>query len=307
MNKSKKILIITHPGFLNTIVKIIKKLDSGDIKVISFNDHIWRGRTLFQRANLLKDYHCVHFFWGKVKIIDFLIFRFYSKVKIIDHFMGTDLYNILKSKRKTFELKLCSKLSKILVVGYILNEELNSIGVDNEIVYIINHEVKKTDYNFPLDKKAIVYIPSARKIFFNYDMLFRLAEENMDTEFTWFPYEKEENEILPENVTTFKYINNLEIQNKFIENKVFIRIPVHDGGAPLSLIEALNVGRLCIWSFKMEGSETIQNYEELKYKFTSLISKTEPNKKGEDYVISEFNFEKIINGFKQIYSDLGLL
>jgi hypothetical protein len=306
MNKSKKILIITHPGFLNTIIRIINKLDSGDIKVISFRDRMWRGKTLIQRGKLLKNYDCVHFFWGKVKIIDFLIFRFYSKVKIINHFMGTDLYNTLKSKRKTFELKLCSKLSTILVVGYILNEELNSIGIDNEIVYIINHEVKKTDYNFPKEQKAIVYIPSARKKFFNYDMLFRLAEENADTEFTWFPYEKEENEILPENVKAIKYINNTEIPDKFIENKVFIRIPVHDGGAPLSLIEALNVGRWCIWSFEMEGAEMIQDYDGLKQKFTKLISKTEPNTKGEDYVVSEFNFDRIVNGFKQIYSDMEL-
>lgn len=307
MKNKKKILIIAHPGFSDTIEYIVKDISSADVRVISFKDKIWKGKNIFRRVALLKNYDCVHFFWGNVKIFDLLFYRIFSGVKLINHFMGTDLYNTLKSKRKTIELLLCSKICKIVVVGYVLSEELTKIGIKNDIVFIINHEVVKQDFTFPADRKVIVYIPSTRKAFFRHDFLTRLANEFSDIEFTWFPYTKGTDEDLPKNVSVISYIHKEEVLAEMQKHKIFIRIPIHDGGAPLSLIEALNIGRWCIWTFNMEYVNKITSYSDLKSNLMQLIEKNDHNHKGEEFVIEHFNFQKIVEGFIDLYKKTGLI
>ncbi|MDD3044937.1 MAG: hypothetical protein PHF33_05715 [Candidatus Delongbacteria bacterium] len=285
----------------------MKDISSVDARVVSFKDKIWKGKNILRRIILLNNYDCVHFFWGNVKIFDFLFYRIFSGVKIINHFMGTDLHNILKSKRKTLELRMCAIISKIVVVGYVLSEELSEIGINNDIVYIINHEVVKKEFTFPDDRKVIAYIPSTRKTFFRHDFLLKLSEDHPDIKFTWFPYTKEADEYVPKNVSVIPYIQKDQVLTEMQKHKIFIRIPIHDGGAPLSLIEALNIGRWCIWTFNMENVNKIDSYNDLKSNLEKLIEKNDYNMKGEVFVLEHFDFPKIVAGFTELYIKMGLI
>jgi hypothetical protein len=218
--------------------------------------------------------------------------------------MGTDLFNMInKSYLKRLELKFCSSIAKYIVVGKILKDDLKTLNINSEIVYIINHDLKKTKYTFPIERKAIAYIPSTRKKFFQQALLKQLAIDFPNVLFTWFPYQKELEENLPHNINCISYIKKQSVLSEMMKNKIFIRLPIHDGGAPLSLIEALSIGRWAIWSFNFRHVCTSNNYPELKTNFEKLINKEEANTKAENFVLEEFKMTHITNGFLKLYKN----
>lgn len=299
--KTKKILIVVHPGFAETLRNITSQIDSFQIDVISFKDMHWRGKKLRQRVQLAKKYDILHFFWGYAKIFDFLVYKYWGRLKIINHFIGTDLFHLINSRKKRLELRLCSKISKFIVVGHILNHDLNELNIKNEIVYIMNQDIKKLDYSFPHENRAIAYIPSTRKSFFQHQYLVKLAKDFPQVQFTWFPYKTNPDEEIPSNVVCKIYIEKSKVLEEMGKHKIFLRLAIHDGGAPLSLIEAMSIGRWVIWSFSLDWVNTVKSYDNLRFTFETLIQKEKPNKAAEDFVLDKFNMRAIVEGFISLY------
>ena len=46
---------------------------------------------------------------------------------------------------------------------------------------------------------------------------------------------------------------------------------------------------------------TATNYSELQQNFKSLIEKSTPNTLAEEYVLEQFNLDKIVEGFIELY------
>ncbi|MDA3885284.1 MAG: hypothetical protein PF638_06780 [Candidatus Delongbacteria bacterium] len=304
MKNNKKILIITHPGFKIGIQNVARSLNEFTIDVYSFKDKEWRNRSIFSRFSLVRKYNIVHFFWGYAKIFDFIIYRLLGNSKIINHFIGTDLYNIIKrSFLKRTELKLCSYLSNFSCVSSILSEDLRKINIQSSILPFVNQNIKKRNLNYPLENRIMVYLPSERKKFFKHDMLLKLAKEMKDINFTWFPYKKDPNEILPDNISTIERIERENMFNTFNEHKIFIRIPEHDG-LPNTILEALSMGRWVIWSYEMNNVTKVNNYDELYQSVKFMIENPNPNVEGADFVINNYSFKHICELFNKNYREL---
>jgi hypothetical protein len=206
-----------------------------------------------------------------------------------------------KSWLKKFKLKLCSKIALTTTTGYILHEEFNELKIKNKVLNFVNFELKKQNYKFPEKKRAIAYLPSDRKIFYNHKTLFKLALDFPDTEFIWFPYIKEKNEDIPTNVHCIDYVPRQDLFSEIGKNKVFLRISEHDG-LPNTLLEALSIGRWAIWSFPFEFVSSFKSYEQLKTEFNILINRTEPNILGEQYILENFNINYVRKNFNKFYS-----
>lgn len=299
-----KILIISQPAFVNGLKLITKDFSEFSFEILSFNNKNWIGKSFLSKLIFLKDYDIIHFFRGRTKLFHFLLFRFLSKTKIVNHFIGTDLYRILKNNNfKKMKLKLCSKLSVTVSTGMILHKELNELKIKNEVLNFVNYDLKKNEYVFPKNKRAIVYLPSDKKVFFNQKTLFKLALDFPETEFAWFPYIKEKKEDLPTNVHCFDYISEQDLFSEMAKNKVFLRISEHDG-LPNTLLEALSIGRWVIWTFPFKFVSNFNSYEQLKTEFDKLINKTESNIEGEKFVLENFNLDSVKKNFKEFYSSV---
>jgi len=298
----KKVLIISHPNFTNGLKIIASEIPGISADVISFKGNLFEKKSLFEKGRLLSNYDIVHFFWAYIRLFDLLYFKLFLRKRIINNFIGSDLYKILSEGgfRKRTELRLCSHLSEYAVTGGILKNELNELGINSVRVDFINSEIRKREYTYPSEKVAAVYLPSMSKDFYNFHFLLKLAENFPDVEFIWFPYKREMNEKLPGNITTVEYVEHEKIFSFFNEVRVFIRLPLHDG-LPNTLIESLNIGRWAIWSSDHYGVSKAENYDELAEHFSILIEKEEPNIDAEKYVTEQYNLKKISWNFSELY------
>ena len=88
-----------------------------------------------------------------------------------------------------------------------------------------------------------------------------------------------------------------QIYNKI---SILIRIPEHDG-LSLMLLEALIKGKNVIYCYDFPYTKKATSFEELDEKFKQIISyNPEPNTKGHDYIMKEYNMEDIKNKLKKI-------
>ncbi|MBC8525431.1 MAG: glycosyltransferase [Candidatus Cloacimonetes bacterium] len=298
-----RILIIAQPAFVNGLKFITKELSNMYIKVLPFDDRLWEGKNIIQKMIFIKKFDIIHFFRGRTTLVHFLSYRIFSRTKIINQFIGTDLYRILnKGCFKKSKLRLCSRISLTIATGEILHNELNALKIKNKTLDFINNDIKKTNYNFPIEKRAIAYLPSYKKTFFNRKILYQLALDFPDTEFTWFPYSREKDEKIPPNVNCIDYIPRHKILSRLEENKVFLRISKHDG-LPNTLLEALSIGRWVVWSYPFKYVSTFHSYEVLKNKFNNLINRKKPNVEGEKFVLENYNIKVISKEFEKIYKE----
>ena len=297
------ILVISHPGFSGCLQDIGARTVAFAVRVITFRNPQWRGRGLWERARLVKKYDIVHFYWAKIRIVELLVYRWVSRTRVINHFMGTDLYHALhRSARKRLELRLCSRIAVSAVSGYLLQEELGQLGIASEVVPILSRKVVKREYVYPSERSAIAYLPSARRDFFQHRLLLQLALDYPAVSFTWFPYEPDAGEELPGNVIVRGYIDEDEVMPEMEKHRVLLRLPVHDGGAPQTLIEALSIGRWAIWTFAQPYVCTVNGYTELKTRFGELIDHSQPNREGEAYIHRYYTRAKVDRGFHNLYT-----
>jgi len=297
----KKILIISQPFFSEGLRNVTKEMNIATITVLSLDDPNWKSINFIQKIIFVNEFDIIHFFNGKTKLFHFLSYRFLSHTKIINHFIGTDLYRIInKNWLKKWKLRLCSKVSQTIAISTLLHKELQELKIPSKIINFINYDIKKINYLFPNKKKAIAYITSNNKFFFNYHKLYKLAIDFPDTEFTWCPYKIKKDERIPNNVKCIEHISQKFFIKELEKNKVFLRLTIHDG-FPNTLLEALSIGRWVIWSFNFNYVSSYCTYSDLKNIFNFLINKTNPNIDGEDYILNNFNLNIIREQFLGLY------
>ena len=124
---SKKILVISSDYFCYRI----KMFDLLNIKIDTISESTFKKMGSFSKYFLLRKYDIIHFFFVKTSSTIVNIAKF-AKVKIINHFIGTDVYNLLNSSPKTINkaISITSRVTKTLAVSPHLIEELKKISIN---------------------------------------------------------------------------------------------------------------------------------------------------------------------------------
>lgn len=297
----KKILCLTESeNFKAGMQQIFRHLDFLQADFIHRFDPRWKT-NLFNRVKLLKKYDILYCFWAETRPYRLLAYRL-AGVKIINHYIGSDLYTILQCPIRKHTPKLIANLSETLCVSELLQSELAEKKVRAKILPFTNLQLKDTHLIHPGKKTALVFLPENRKEFFKYADIVKLAEAFPNTEFTLFPFKKT-NEVMPKNIKTVSYVQRDEMLAFYQRFRVFIRIPKHDG-LPNTLLEAMLAGKWTIWSFNFPHTGKADNFNALCREFSELIEKREPNYEAAEHIKNNYSFPKIIENYQKYFQNI---
>jgi len=294
----KKFLCVTgSQQFADGMELLFANIPEMQIDIICRHDSSWK--RYIKRFFLLRNYDVLYLFWADFKIYRLLMYKL-AGVKVINHFIGSDILKIINSPFRPRLMPLVNSLSKIICVSPLLQQELKNLGVEADLIPFTNLELKKREIDYPETRSAVIYIPNHNIEFYNFEMLMELARRFPDVEFMIFPFDNSEIK-LPDNVKSRASIPRQQMFDFISKYRVFIRLPRHDG-LPNTLLEALSIGRWCIWNFEFPHTFRVSDIDSLTEMFNLLINKKDPNYEAAEYVIDNFSHSHISEIYKDFFS-----
>ncbi|MCF7911174.1 MAG: hypothetical protein K9M99_01495 [Candidatus Cloacimonetes bacterium] len=270
-----------------------------EVTVINRNDPEWKG-SIIKQFRLLKKHDILYCFFAQTKIY-YLLFYKAANLKIINHYIGSDLYKTIKHYRFWKYLPVVNKLSHSICVSSLLANELNDYGISAKILPFTNLNLQKRPIVYPDQKTAIVYLPDSYREFYNYKLITGLVTAFPDVNFIFFPSTLSLDN-LPANIKTVKFVPRENMFQFLSSCRVFIRLPLHDG-LPNTLLEALSIGRWCIWNFDFPYTVKSSSLEDLICKFDLLINKSDINQKAIDHIINNYSFSNITQRYTNYFNN----
>ncbi len=292
VNKTEKILLISEAHFGKSIRELV--YPNYNISFIPIDN--WRSMDFLSKMLLLQKHNIIHHFGGtfsKTLINGCKALR----KKLIIHFIGTDVYHIIKSNRNEINSirKLYSNAWKLAAVGENLVEELNSVGIDKvEYVPFAAGITEPSDYNKQPENSALVYLPQGKEDFYGAKEIKGIIQNFPAVRFYILANEGYDN-LKVDNVKFSGWIDNVgDYLNKV---KIYLRYTVHDG-VPNMVLEALLYGRQVLYnhSFPYCRNFTLKDFEK-------ALTEWQFNKKGREYVAINYSPQKIAENFLKLYSD----
>ncbi len=286
------ILIISHKGF-HPGFKLFGLKDL--IRLIDKNE--WNNFSLFKKIGIAKKYKTIHYFWGRVNSWEILLLLLLKK-KIILHFIGSDVLMILNSKSKQIKTKFYKTMgAKLFVVHKNLKQELNDVGIETDVVEFVNRKIENINSSLTKDFSVLVYVPEGKENFYNLKMIKETAKEFPKTKFYIFPYNSE---FEIENMIPVKPVAHEHVPELIQQHNLFVRVPKHDG-LPNTIIEALMCSRFVAWTFEHPFVYKVTTSKELMEVVNKTMNKNKLNSAGKDYVLENYNTEKLKNRFKELW------
>ena len=290
-----KLAIIGHEFNMICLNEIIK---NSEMEISKINIEKWNSITKSERKELIRKYDFIHFLWGQRNVNEFLFAKI-KNTKFINHYIGTDVLQLLNSgnstKRRAY---ICSLFAyRTLSVSENLSKELNSIKIKDQILPLNFREIPLKFPELPQKPAVYTYLPQHRIQFYGWKLLERLIIDFPDVTFYILAHD---GSYLPEygNVQFVGWTNNIE---SYIEKSIIhLRLTQHDG-LPKTILEALANGRQVIYTQKFPHCYFAQNYEEVKKSFQEIINKPELNYPGAVYIKENFNPELIRQKLLNLY------
>ena len=232
----------------------------------------------------------------KSKIVDIALF--FNK-KVVFYWIGTDVLKAKQLEKNKIYKKYILNCKHLCECDWIKNE-LFEVGVNADIVNIaVVNDNKKSCYNKWDKMQIICYSGENREYFYGYKNIFKLAELYPEFTFNVVGSSGKNVNKLP-NIKFHGLVDNLE--RKFADNFLFIRLPEHDG-LSVSVLEALSHKNWVIYSYPLnftyKGTDFIEikdNFEKVKKHFVNK----ELNENAVNYVLpkySEYNTKRNIQNF----------
>jgi len=253
-----------------------------------------------------KDPDIVHFVYsptGKFRgPIIFSLMKLTRK-KIIIHWVGSDVFQLFKSKKWVLLTKLTSKLvDKQLTVSPWLKEELSCFGVHTQIVPIVPHVRQKVS-KLPEEFTVLAYLPEKRYDFYGGHIVEKLSDMFPSIRFFILANDGR-NHKKRKNIKYLGSISHVKMSQIYKKTTVLIRMPIHDGLSNM-VIEALAQGRYVIYSKNFPHCFHAKNFEDAKDHITNLYEVNEPNYAGAEFSLAFIN--RSIKKLLALYSEMSCM
>lgn len=293
----KKILIIgtTQSAHLKKLF-----LNAGfSAKVVSNNvtdSKIGQLKYLFKYFTALIKADYLYVVSGQKNSSKNLIFARRLKKKIIMHWIGTDVYEMLQSDKPEI---YTGKIQHICGSQQ-LCDELKSIHIYADVIPIIPLKISMDLAGMPQKHSVLIYLPEGKEEFYGADSIRNLAIRNPNIDFHVVA-NKGYKPLELSNVIFHGMLNSSEMSAMYEKISILLRIPKHDG-LSMMVIEALAKGKQVLYKYEHPYVYTPRslNIDDLDRTFKEIIS-TNPqeNKKGHNYVVEHYNEKEIIKLYKQ--------
>ncbi|MCP4634633.1 MAG: hypothetical protein GY855_17020, partial [candidate division Zixibacteria bacterium] len=164
-----KVLLIAEKHFGDALKNII----SDRIVVTHLTYKEWRKKGFLSKISTLLRFKYIHHLGGTTSTTLIKSCRLLNK-KLIIHFIGTDVYNILRAEMKDQHKikKLYAKVWKLAAFGINLIEELKSVNIDNveHIPFSANLKIPSETNKTP-ENSAITYLPEGSEEFYGWEFV----------------------------------------------------------------------------------------------------------------------------------------
>lgn len=222
--------------------------------------------------------------------------------KVILSWIGTDVSNAIPLiKEETFNKNYINKVFHTTASVW-LKEELKEVNIQAK--YLINQVCENKYFEFFVPKKFIVLtrMTKGRELFYGMDTILKLAKDFKDIEFRIAGIDTYDN--LPMNITLLGWV---DMEEEYKNCSVFVRYMKHDGESHC-VVEALSYGKEVFYNYDFPYVNFIDNYKSLKQGLeTTLLKYNEgslgPNYKGIEFIESNYNKEKVLEGYKKLFKE----
>lgn len=225
--------------------------------------------------------------------------------KVVFFWMGSDVITAKKVNKNLIYHRYIDNCAHICECNWI-KEELSELGINADIINIaIVNKNEKNTYNNWDNMNIICYSGENREYFYGYNYIYKLAQVYPQYIFNVVGTSGKNVPKLS-NIRFHGLVDNLE--QKFANNFLFIRVPQHDG-LSVSVLEALSHRNWVIYSYPLKYTYKCNNFEKIKNSFEKVIRHFQDRKRNDDavkYVYYNYNRDITMNMiqkyFKAIYT-----
>lgn len=219
---------------------------------------------------------------------------------IVRHWIGTDVLAQL-NHNNSLTNRLSNKLiDKHLTTVSWLQAELQSVGIQSEMVAIVSNDISFDLLSPPRDHRVLVYLDEKRPDFYGAGLTVRLAQH-----FSNIPFEiiGTRGESFPEltNITCHGWVTPQEMNELYKDISVLLRIPDHDG-LSMMVIEALAKGKQVVYRYEFPHCITADNFKKAARALGAIFSKPPVlNRKGHEFILKKYHKAKIVAEFNNYF------
>jgi len=165
-------------------------------------------------------------------------------VPTIAHWIGTDVYKLLHSKRKYPGLH---KYTIHLACSNELQEELATKGVSAKVLIIEPGHISIDIAKMPELHAVCIYMPNGRELFYGYDILSKVINKYPQVDF--YIVANNNSDLFPQpNAKMLGWISREEMDSLYNKISIVIRCVAHDGWSQI-VTEGLFKGKEIIYNF----------------------------------------------------------
>lgn len=257
----------------------------------------WDKLSKRQRARRVQGYDLVHFFWARITLAEFLLFKLrHPRLRIILHFIGSDVTLMVEKKRRILEYRFYQRCGVELYADHQnLIDELAAHGLRANLLALTNTSLPAHDLPMPKAFSVLAYVPKGKERFYHLQAIEAAAAALPEVPFTIWRNDKQ---FSRPNMTARPYVAN--VMEELSRHSVFVRLTEHDG-LPCTLLEALSCGRHVVWSFEHPHCHRARNGEELIAVLKQLQSASSFNAAGQAYVVQQYHLDRVRENFYRVW------
>lgn len=263
-------------------------------------DTQWRGAGLLQKYRVIRKFDVVHYFWARVRTSEILMSLLLGK-RVILHYVGSDVVQTLKSKRKVLIQRILTRLGvQTLADSEYLVQSLKAVKIKSKRLYFANRMLVDTEQGYPSKLTVLCYIPDGKEKFYGLEQVFYCAEKMPDTEFLLL---RNTGTYPLSNVRALGFVAEEDIYKTYNLCSVYVRMTQHDSLSCM-VLELLACGRHVIWTYPFPHCHQANSSEDLY----SILSDTSlfklPNQAGKEYVLKHFSNENLKQQYHAVWDGL---
>jgi hypothetical protein len=272
----------------------LKDLISSKIAVTHLTYEEWKKKGFISKLLILIRYKYIHHFGG-TNSTTLINSCYLLRKKLIIHFTGTDVYNILHfNERNRSKIKaLYRKVWKLAAVGIHLVAELKSVGIENVEHIPYNANIKMPEgVNQTPENSAVVYLPAGKEDFYGWNVIKELICSYPDITFYILGNSGVE-EFGKDNALFLGWVDNVD--DYIDKSKVYLRHTVHDG-VPIFILRSLAYGRTVLFNHDFPHCRKFNKNE-----FENAIKNWSYNKEGREFIKKEYSTDLILRKTISLY------